>query len=97
MRGQAATFNNKSHRLTRAMDCLENGYADARGKTTVFGYDSYGRLAKTTDPMGHQKQFSYDLNGNLTSLIDPNGNTITYTYDLVNRLTRKTLPGDLVT
>jgi RHS repeat-associated protein len=47
---------------------------DARGKTTLFDYDSSGDLATITSPLGNKTTYTYDSSGRMSSLRDPRGN-----------------------
>ena len=71
----------------------EIAYFDANGEqryTSVFSYDTQGRLIKQTDPIGREKRISYDANDNIISLQNPKDPLpIQYGYDLANRLTEK--------
>ncbi|MGD8782512.1 MAG: RHS repeat-associated core domain-containing protein [Ignavibacteria bacterium] len=50
-------------------------------RTSLFDYDSTGRLASTTDPMNRTERFEYDEAGRVTKQILPNNEEILYTYD----------------
>jgi hypothetical protein len=52
IRGQVATFNNKSHRLTRAMDCLSNStrYSGVMGSDLDRGHQK--KLWKRMEYLG---------------------------------------------
>ena len=65
---------------------------DPGGNTTIYTYDTAGRLIKETDPEGHETVFTHDPAGNLSSKTDANGITVAYTYDPVKRLTNVLYP-----
>jgi YD repeat-containing protein len=60
--------------------------------TTTLVYDSYGKLLRSADPLGHVTLNKYDANHNLTSVTDPLGHTQTYTYDSNGNKTSATYP-----
>lgn len=65
---------------------------DAKGKTSVFAYDSYGNNVSDRDPLGNLTTRTYDNIGNLLAETDPAGNTTSFQYDANSRLTRVTHP-----
>ena len=60
------------------------------GKTNVWTYDAYDRVATYRDADGSLIQYAYDQNGNLTTLVYPGNKTVSYAYDSLNRLTNVT-------
>ncbi len=60
------------------------------GKTNVWTYDAYDRVATYRDADGNLIQYAYDPNGNLTTLVYPGNKTVSYAYDSLNRLTNVT-------
>ena len=79
-------------------------HIDARGNTTIYGYDSMSRLktesrVMTANGDGTGSPLSpivssraYDDSSRLTSETDDAGNTTTYTYDGLDRLLTVTMP-----
>ncbi len=63
---------------------------------TTFGYDAWGHVVSTTDPMGHRTSAAFDADGNPISATDGNGNTTTTTYDADDRAVATTLPDTTV-
>jgi len=60
-------------------------------RTTTNVYNSYGELAKTTDPTGAVTSYTYDAAGNVATVTDADGNTYAYTYTPLNNVATKTL------
>lgn len=58
----------------------------AKGCTT-YGYDAWGGLIRTTDPLNHVTRAVFDADGNQTSSTDANNRTTGYTYDFADRQT----------
>jgi RHS repeat-associated protein len=56
--------------------------------TTTYGYNPFGQLTTTSDPLSHGSIRHYDADQNLDSLTDANGNVTTYVYDLANQQTQ---------
>jgi YD repeat-containing protein len=52
---------------------------DARGNTTSFNYDAFGRVSKTTFPSTLAEFYFYDAVGNLITKTDRKNQTVTYT------------------
>jgi RHS repeat-associated protein len=52
---------------------------------TTYGYDAYGHVILTTNPLGNTTKAAYDADGDETSSTDANGNTTTTTYDADDR------------
>ena len=71
------------HRLT-AVKMVDDGGGDVTLET--YGYDSEGRLLKTTDGNGNSVTRTYDLLGRLAGLSDDLSNTVTFTHDKHNNL-----------
>ncbi|MFA4829679.1 MAG: MopE-related protein [Thermodesulfovibrionales bacterium] len=65
---------------------------DSKGQTTMYQYDSLGRLIKETDSIGNVITYSYDSKGNLITKTNADSNAITYTNDSLSRLTQKKYP-----
>ncbi len=59
--------------------------------STVFGYDSRGRLASATQS-NRQLSLGYDLNGFLSSVTDRLGHKTSFTHDAAGRVLTETLP-----
>ncbi len=56
------------------------------GRIAKMSYDSFGRLAAATDPLGHHVAKHYNAFGQLTDVIDPAGDSIHYVYDLTGHI-----------
>ena len=52
---------------------------DAKGNTTSFYYDAFGRVTKTAFPSGYIETYGYDAVGNLLNKTDRKNQLITYT------------------
>ncbi len=65
--------------------------------TTSFGYDTYGRQNKLTDPSAGSTTFAYDAAGNVSSKTAANGKVTRMTYDAHNRMTKLEYVGELTT
>ncbi len=63
----------------------ENGLlkseTDARGNTTTYTYNGFGKMASKTDAQGMTTLYEYDNLGNPTKVTDPLGNTVALVYD----------------
>jgi YD repeat-containing protein len=53
---------------------------DAKGRTTLFGYDDQGRELSRTLPAGESESFTYDAYGRQSTHVDFKGNIATSTY-----------------
>ena len=56
--------------------------------TTLFEYDTLGRLVETTDPLTHVTTLAYDSAGNVTQSCDALGRITRFDYDNANRLVK---------
>ncbi len=56
--------------------------ASSKIRLSQMTYDGFGRLIKSTDPMGHIVKKHYNAPGQLTDVTDPVGDKIHYVYDL---------------
>ncbi|MNS00683.1 tRNA3(Ser)-specific nuclease WapA precursor [compost metagenome] len=65
---------------------------DAKGRVTLFHYDSNHNLKKVEHPDGSALQWAYDGEGNLLSQTDALGKQTSYTYDAANRRVSETDP-----
>ncbi len=80
--------------VTPEIDCLTIAFTyDAAGRklsttdqwgTTIYRYDSLGRMIAQRDPLGGNVRYEYDPNGNVTSMTNVAG-TWLYQYDRANR------------
>lgn len=68
---------------------------DARGNTTLYGYDEDGNRTSVTTPLGNRTTMEYDGSGRLVTLVDPIGNAAghlpenhrwRYAYDASNHV-----------
>lgn len=59
---------------------------DATSRTTLFEYDGYGHVTKTTFPDGRIERRTYDRLGRLETVADRNGVVATYSHDWLDRL-----------
>ncbi|MGA8152649.1 MAG: RHS repeat-associated core domain-containing protein [Terriglobales bacterium] len=81
----ATSFSYNSHGLLSA---IKQG-----ARQTTYAYDSKGRLASLTDPLGLKTTYTHDADGDLLLTTSPDGRAIAYTYDHNNNLTSVTPPG----
>ncbi|MBN1930451.1 MAG: PASTA domain-containing protein, partial [Desulfobacterales bacterium] len=80
------TYSAKDELLTKTID------AGGLNLSTIYTYDSAGRVLTVTDPIGNVVTNTYDSNGNLTSRTDRLGNVTTYNYNAQGLVSRKTDP-----
>ncbi|MBI2373534.1 MAG: RHS repeat protein, partial [Deltaproteobacteria bacterium] len=66
---------------------------DANLHTTTFGFDSEGRMASRTLPLGQRESLEYDAEGNQTAKVTFNGDRLEYDFDSNGRMIRKRVPG----
>jgi RHS repeat-associated protein len=59
-------------------------------KTTSYAYDPFGKLIKTTDPVGNAVTATYDVRGRKIASSDPDLGAWTYAYDTANELVSQT-------
>jgi YD repeat-containing protein len=62
------------------------------GRVASYTYDSLGRLATTTDPLGRTDSLFYDDADRLTRQVLPGGREIAFAYDSSGNLTSVTPP-----
>jgi RHS repeat-associated protein len=62
-------------------------------RSTLFGYDTQGRLATITDPLGHTIGFEYDAVGRVTRQVLPDGREVLSSYDANGNINSLTPPG----
>lgn len=58
--------------------------------TSTFAYDAFGRVRKSTDPLGRVTTFEYDPKGQLMVQKNPDGTQVSYEYDGVGNRTSVT-------
>lgn len=63
---------------------------DTRNNMTIFQYDGFDRLEKTTYPDSTFEEKTFDANGNVVTFRTRAGQVITMTFDVLNRLSTKT-------
>lgn len=73
-RGWGATDQITYAEYAYSLDGRETSSKDANLNSVSLDYDGYGRLAKTSFPMGSFELFSYDGNGNLLVKTNRSGN-----------------------
>ena len=59
---------------------------------TTYGIDGFGRVIKTTDPMGNSRNTKWNPSSNVTSSMDANSQITTFGYDANNNLTNAAIP-----
>lgn len=67
----------------------EKASFDANGNKTLYEYNAYGSLSKTTYVDGSFETFSYLKDGKLASHVDTEGLRTEYSYDLLGRVILK--------
>ncbi len=67
---------------------------DGNGNSTVYGYDGFDRLKRTTFPDGSFEENAYDANHNLQTLRKRDGVTFTHSFDSSNRLVSTLVPSE---
>jgi RHS repeat-associated protein len=67
---------------------------DGNGNSTVYGYDGFDRLKRTTYPDGSFEENGFDANNNLSSLRKRDGVTLVHSFDNANRLTNTAVPAE---
>nr|WP_230771814.1 RHS repeat-associated core domain-containing protein [Sphingomonas sp. Leaf4] len=80
---------------------------DGEGNQTSYAFDNYGRLKRTSYPVGTRgakassgsdyEELTYDAAGNVTSRRLRNGQSLGFTYDALSRVTKKTVPDGCAT
>ncbi|MHB1093028.1 FG-GAP-like repeat-containing protein [Thiobacillus sp.] len=63
---------------------------DALAQTTLYHYDPFGNLTRTTDPAGNQIVNLYDIRGRKTQTADPDLGLWKYEYNALGGLTKQT-------
>lgn len=76
------SYNSKGN-ATFESECL---YMSGNTLVTYYDYDAYGRLIKTTDPLGLTNEITYNSAGRVSSKKDIKGKKTTYTYDTFGRI-----------
>jgi len=69
---------------------------DARGNTTTFARDGFGRVELTTYPDSSTEAYTFDVSGNPLTHTMRSGNVITNTFDVLGRLATKSPQGQAV-
>ena len=67
-------------------------FSSTNNQTTKYEYDLFGKLTKTTSPMGLVTNFGYDDFGRLKTMSDFRGGITSYSYDDFGRETYVTYP-----
>lgn len=67
-------------------------YSSYNTLTTTYEYDLYGRVTKTTDPLGLSEEETYNASGYRIRHKDIRGNITTYNYDDFGRIESQTAP-----
>jgi RHS repeat-associated protein len=62
---------------------------DAKGKSSIFGYDNANRLTQMTNRLGQNTKYEYDLQDNLTKIKDANGGTTSFEYSPTGELEKQ--------
>ncbi|MEO3810204.1 LamG-like jellyroll fold domain-containing protein [Sphaerisporangium sp. B11E5] len=82
------TFDDDGHKLTETLADLTGGDPD---RTTLYEYDTYGRVAKVTGPEGAVTRTTYDQMGNVAGTTDAAGAAYAYAYTPRGELAAVTL------
>lgn len=83
-------YDADSNKLSETVEDLTGGDA---ARTTTYTYDSFGRLATTTDPEGGVTSQEWNHRGWVTRTIDPRGAVIDQAYSKRGEPTIRTLKG----
>jgi len=67
---------------------------DGNGNTTVYSYDGFDRLSRTTFPDNTYEENGYDANNNIRTLRKRDGITLTHNFDNSNKLTSTAVPSE---
>jgi len=67
---------------------------DGNGNTTVYSYDGFDRLSRTTFPDNTFEENSYDANSNIRTLRKRDGIILTHNVDNTNKLTSTVVPSE---
>ena len=67
-------------------------FADRRGRTTQYAYDSLRQLSSETDPLGRVIRYLWCKCGAISALIDPLGRKTSWLRDVSGRTTAKEYP-----
>jgi len=67
---------------------------DGNANKTVYAYDGFDRLYKTTFPDSTYESNTYDANSNLKTWRKRDGTTLSHLYDALNAKTATTVPGE---
>ena len=95
-------YDTGTGRLTSIVDANGAAAGVAPGCTppatgcTALGYDAWGNVVSTTDPMGHRTLAAFDADGNQTSSTDGNSKVTGTTFDAAGRAVQTTLPDGAV-
>ncbi len=65
---------------------------DSAGRTTLYQYDSLGRVTQTTDPLAQHTRQGWNAHDQLVSLTDAKGNTHQFEYDKNGNKTKEVRP-----
>lgn len=71
-------------------------YSAAKGLTTSYTYDIYGRVTGKTEPLGLATSMNYDGQWHISEITDPRGNSTSYSYDALDRETKAMNPDGTV-
>ncbi|HVX46633.1 MAG TPA: RHS repeat-associated core domain-containing protein [Mycobacteriales bacterium] len=84
---RATSSTTRSNGVDRTEKATYNGYngamdsvTDSLGKTTKFGYDNHGNIARVTDPDGSESRITWSSDGLPASVTDAGGNTTHYEW-----------------
>lgn len=77
-------------RLVAVDRYLESRSSGGSPESVIVEYDSLGRLAAYTDPIGNRRMQEFDLLDRVTRVNDPNFGEVTYEYDAASNLVGKT-------
>ena len=68
------------------------GATAAEDATTTYGYDGFGNVAASTDPLNNLSQYTFDVIGNMVAKRDPRGNVWNKTYNAKGWMLTQTDP-----
>lgn len=73
--------------VTDTLAKIEGTFQLTTLRSTVYRFDSSGRIASVTDDHGLKTTYAYNGNGRLATITDPSGQTLSFSYNGSNHIT----------